>query len=84
MSKTGLTYVENPYDIERHEGLKELVHPILLKASDTSCSEIKNHFDMLDESPTSKVDVRGVILMDKKLLVIQEQADGHCQVSDVL
>ena len=76
MAKTGLTYTENPYDIERYEEMRDSTNELLAELSNASLEQIAFHFDHLDSDyPTPKVDVRGVVIKDGKILMIQEKTD---------
>lgn len=77
MAKTGLTYTENPYDTERYEELRDTTNQLLADLSDVDLSKIEYHFDNLDNDyPTPKVDVRGVVLKENKILLVREKSDG--------
>lgn len=77
MAKTGLTYTENPYDVERYEELRDMSNQMLADLSNASLADIKFHFDNLDNDyPTPKVDVRGMVIKDDKVLLIKEKTDG--------
>lgn len=76
MAKTGLTYSDNPYDVERYEEMKEMSDHLLLELGNMSLEDLRYQFGQLDDYPTPKVDVRGLILKDGKVLLIKEEADG--------
>ncbi|MEO9474581.1 MAG: NUDIX hydrolase [Cyclobacteriaceae bacterium] len=75
MAKTGLTYAKDPYDIERYEALAEQTNELLAEHSNLEQEDIDLHFEKLDPYPTPKVDVRGVILSEGKILLIKEKSD---------
>ncbi len=76
LAKTGLTYTENSYDIERYEEIRDTTHALLSDLSNASLDEVSMHFRELDDNyPTPKIDVRAVILKNDKLLLIQERTD---------
>lgn len=77
MARTGLTYTENPYDVERYEEMRETTNALLAELSNAKLDQVQFHFDQLDDDyPTPKVDVRGVLIQDGKLLLIQEKSDA--------
>lgn len=76
MAKTGLSYTENPYDVERYEELRDTSNALLAKWSEVEESEVRFYFDQLDTYPTPKVDVRGLVMREGKVLMIREKADG--------
>ena len=75
MAKTGLTYAKDAYDIERYEELRERTDELLEAHSNLDLEELNLHFEKLDPYPTPKVDVRGVILREGKVLLIKEKSD---------
>ncbi|MAE81914.1 MAG: ADP-ribose pyrophosphatase [Flammeovirgaceae bacterium] len=76
MAKTGLTYSENPYDIERYEEMRDSTNELLAQLSNAPLETFKFHFEELDNDyPTPKVDVRGLVMKEGKILLIQEKTD---------
>jgi len=76
IAHAGLTYTENKFDIERYEELKKISLNLL---SDLTCIEIgtiENIFINETGYQTPKVDIRGVIFKDEKLLMVKEKVDG--------
>lgn len=80
MAKTGLTYVENEYDRERYEELRDSTHEMLAQLSDLTIEQLHFYFDKLDSYPNPKVDVRGVVMRDGKILLVREKADGKWSI----
>ncbi|WP_421891788.1 NUDIX hydrolase [Marinoscillum sp.] len=76
LAKTGLTYAEDPYDRERYEELKESTNNLLGELVGVEVGKIISQFENLDDYPTPKVDVRGVIIKEGKILLIREKTDG--------
>lgn len=76
LSKVGLTYSQNSYDIERYEELVEKSHEMLQMLSNLEKADFAYHFKNLDDYPTPKVDVRGVVIQNDQILLIREKADG--------
>lgn len=76
LAKTGLTYAEDAYDRERYEELKESTNSLLSALMGVEVERIVAQFENLDDYPTPKVDVRGVILKEGKILLIREKTDG--------
>ncbi|MEQ8239314.1 MAG: NUDIX hydrolase N-terminal domain-containing protein [Cyclobacteriaceae bacterium] len=75
MAKIGLSYTENPYDQERYEELKTSTHDLLAQLTNFTPTAIAENFEKLDAYPTPKVDVRGLIIKEGKVLLIQEKVD---------
>lgn len=77
MARVGLSYTENPYDIERYEELREISENLTTMLTDASLEQVRGYFDHLDKYPTPKSDVRAAIFRDNKLLLIKETADDR-------
>ncbi len=76
MAKTGLSYTENPYDVERYEEMRDTTNALLAELSNANLDQVQFQFEQLDNDyPTPKVDVRGVVIRDHKILLIQEKSD---------
>lgn len=75
LSQSGLTYSGNPYDIERYKRLQEITAEIIASQSTLSKESVLNSFSMQAGYITPKVDVRGAVVHEGKILLIQESAD---------
>ena len=76
ISQSGLTYCKNDYDLERYHQIQEIATEILAKNSSLSMDAIKQSFSMQSGYATPKIDVRGAVIQEGKILLIKEQADG--------
>ncbi len=77
LSQSGLTYSGNEYDIERYKRLQEITAEMIASQSEiTKESVLEGFFSMQAGYITPKVDVRGAVIRDGKILLIQERADG--------
>jgi ADP-ribose pyrophosphatase YjhB (NUDIX family) len=73
----GLLYCNNEFDKERYLELSALSINMLHHTSEQSIETLKAAFVPAADYPTAKVDVRGMVLSaDKKILLVQESADG--------
>ena len=77
LSQSGLTYSGNQYDIERYKRLQEITAEIIENQSEISKESALDSFSMQAGYITPKVDVRGAVIRDGKILLIQERADGN-------
>lgn len=77
LSQSGITYSENPYDIERYKRLQEITAEMIASQSKISKESALDSFSMQAGYITPKVDVRGAVIRDGKILLIQERADGN-------
>ena len=77
LADTGLVYVEDDYNRERYEELREISLKLLSNVSKQPLSVLNDFFIPEKDYPTVKVDVRGFVLNDKnELLMAKEQVDG--------
>ncbi|MCR8844525.1 NUDIX hydrolase [Paenibacillus sp. SC116] len=76
IAQTGLTYTQNEYDIERYEALRDLSVDILANYTFTDKEKIALTFASDLGYATPKVDIRGVVFRDNKILLIREKIDG--------
>ncbi|MGB8983767.1 MAG: NUDIX hydrolase [Anaerolineales bacterium] len=77
LSQSGLTYSENPYDVERYRRLQEITAEMIANQSAIAKESALASFSMQAGYITPKVDVRGAVVRDGKILLIQEQTDGR-------
>jgi ADP-ribose pyrophosphatase YjhB (NUDIX family) len=77
LSQSGLTYSGNEYDIERYKRLQEITAEMIASQSEVSKTAVLESFSMQAGYITPKVDVRGAVVQDGKILLIQERADGN-------
>jgi ADP-ribose pyrophosphatase YjhB (NUDIX family) len=75
IAETGLTYKNNEYDSERYEQLKDLSFRMLSELSEQSVEIIQNLFSNAKGYQTPKVDVRGVVFNQEKILLVKEKVD---------
>ncbi|MDR3626127.1 MAG: NUDIX hydrolase [Ignavibacteriaceae bacterium] len=76
IAQNGLTYALNEFDIERYEQIKNISAEMMATNSDGDLEFIKGLFNNVDGYATPKVDVRGVVFKDGKILLVKEKADG--------
>ena len=75
LAQTGLHYSKDQFDTERYSRLRELSAEILAGSSNLSAVEILNWNKAEFGYTTPKVDVRGFILRENKVLLIREDMD---------
>jgi ADP-ribose pyrophosphatase YjhB (NUDIX family) len=76
MSQAGLAYSKNDFDLERYHRLQEISAEIISGQSKLEKEAILESFAIQDGYPTPKVDVRGAVVRDGKILLVQEITDG--------
>lgn len=76
ISQIGLAYSKDPYDIERYEQLRNLSLEILSEYTLVGTTKLKELFTNEVGYATPKVDIRGVVFSENKILLVREKADG--------
>ncbi len=76
LSQAGLAYSRNEFDIERYKRLQEIASEMIASQSELSKESILESFSMQAGYITPKIDVRGAVVRDNKILLVQERMDG--------
>lgn len=76
MSQAGLAYSKNDFDLERYRRLQEISAEIIAGQSALEKEAILESFSIQAGYPTPKVDVRGAVVRDGKILLVQEVTDS--------
>ncbi|MDF2880706.1 MAG: hypothetical protein K0R54_1263 [Clostridiaceae bacterium] len=76
IAQAGLEYSKDKYDLERFQQIRNLSVEILNEYTDISNDKIKDLFCNEVGYQTPKVDVRGAIFKDNKILLVKESVDG--------
>ena len=76
LAQTGLTFAESPYDIERYTAIRTIAAEMIAHGSGADTSRVLELFACDAGYATPKVDVRGVVFQDGKILLVQERSDG--------
>ncbi len=76
LANTGLHYARNNYDRERYSALRDIAAEMLADAADADVVKIALLLSADDGYITPKVDVRGAVFRDGKVLLVREAIDG--------
>lgn len=76
ISQAGLAYSKDIYDLERFEMLRDLSVEIMNQYTEVESDKIKTLFASETGYATPKVDVRGVVFEQDKILLVREKLDG--------
>ena len=76
MAQTALHYAKDPYEKERGEELQALAAEMMASSSNVTEAHWGTIFQNESGYATPKVDVRGAIFQDGKVLLSKEQDDG--------
>ena len=76
LAQAGLAYCTNDYDRDRYEEIKRISYAMFHEYTGTPVEKIPELFSSETAYPTPKVDIRGVVLRDNKILMVREKLDG--------
>lgn len=76
IAQNGLTYSNSPYDVERYKQLQLIAADVMATYTQTKPSEILELFQLEEGYATPKVDVRGAVFRDNKILLVREREDN--------
>jgi len=77
LAQTGLTYSKDPYERERCEEMRRIAAEMLEASSDIPATRWSNIFKNETGYATPKVDVRGAVFEDGKILLSREKDDDR-------
>ncbi len=76
LAQTGITYAQSPFDIQRYEEIRSIAAEMMARESMHPPSALIELFKIDRGYATPKVDVRGLVFRDGKLLLVREKEDG--------
>jgi HAD superfamily hydrolase (TIGR01509 family) len=76
IAQIGLTYAKDVFDLERYEALRQISVDILENYTSVGVDLIHLSFANEKGYATPKVDVRGVVFENNKILLVKEKIDG--------
>src|SRR5690606_18016819 len=77
LSQSGLAFSKDLYDIERYEELREISAEIMAEHTNLEINIINDLFTNETGYQTPKVDVRGVVFKNGKILMVKENIDNQ-------
>jgi ADP-ribose pyrophosphatase YjhB (NUDIX family) len=77
IAQTGLAFTRDPYDRERYTELAELVATLLARELAIPVGAARELWAGEHGYATPKVDVRGGLFVDERVLLVRERADGR-------
>jgi ADP-ribose pyrophosphatase YjhB (NUDIX family) len=75
LSQTGLTFSENDYERQRYTRLAEIAAEIMHSYTGLPAADLTANFLEQPGYATPKIDVRGAVVRDGKVLLVQERVD---------
>ncbi len=76
ISQTGIAYAQNAYDVERYTELSEIAAAIMAGPEPLGIALPKELFAAQAGYATPKVDVRGAVFQNGRVLLVRESEDG--------
>lgn len=76
IAQTGLAYSQNPFDIDRFQQVQHIAADMMATESNLEPAAILDLFKQETGYATPKVDVRGAVFQDDKILLVKERFDG--------
>ncbi|MBI5871436.1 MAG: NUDIX hydrolase [Actinobacteria bacterium] len=90
LCQTGLTFAETDYETQRYTRLNEIAAEIVASQTGESIERMVENFSAQPGYATAKIDVRGAVVRDGKILLVQERLDerwampgGWADVGDI-
>ncbi len=76
IAQNGLAYAESPFDVERYETIRGIATEMVESHSDVEPALLNDLFAGESGYATPKLDGRGVVFRDGKILLVRERSDG--------
>lgn len=76
IAQSGLLYTGNPFDVERYRALSGIATEMMVEGTGADPDAVRVVFDAQSGYATPKLDIRGVVFNDDKLLLVRELSDG--------
>ena len=76
LAQSGLQYTINPFDAERYHELSRIATEMMIAGTRADPDEVRVVFDAQSGYATPKLDIRGVVFKDEKLLLVRELVDA--------
>ena len=76
IAQAGITYSNDKFDIERFNMLKDISAEIISEYTEVEFKKVKDLLDSESGYLTPKVDIRGAIIKDNKILLVKESVDN--------
>ena len=90
LCQTGLAFAGTDYEVQRYTRLNEIAAEMIAGHTEISWDELVANFSAQPGYATAKIDVRGAVLRDGRILLVQERRDqkwcmpgGWADVGDI-
>jgi len=75
LCQTGLAFTQSDYETQRYERLIEIAAQIVADHTEADQEELVENFSFQPGYATAKIDVRGAVVRDGRILLVQERRD---------
>lgn len=76
LAQTGLNFTSDPYDSERYQEVRSIALEMLAASGAADPAELARLFESERGYATPKVDVRGAVIHQNRILLVREVSDG--------
>lgn len=76
IAQNGLAYSTNVFDIERFEAVRRIAAEMIADHAGMEAGQVEDVFALEQGYATPKVDVRGAVFQDDRILLVRENLDG--------
>ncbi|HEY9617391.1 MAG TPA: NUDIX hydrolase [Microcoleaceae cyanobacterium] len=76
IAQNGLTYSQNPFDLDRFQQVQQVAAEIMATYSSLEPAYVQKFFQQETGYATPKIDIRGAVFQDDKILLVKERFDG--------
>ncbi|MCU0567604.1 MAG: NUDIX hydrolase [Oculatellaceae cyanobacterium Prado106] len=76
IAQNGLTYSENPFDLDRFRQIRAIAIEMLTEGTNVEPGYLLNLFQQEEGYATPKVEVRGAVFWQDRILMVKEREDG--------
>jgi ADP-ribose pyrophosphatase YjhB (NUDIX family) len=76
LAQTGSHYADNEYQLQRYQRLMEIAAEMVSEYSDLEYPSVLRAFKVPIGYSTPKIDVRGAVFQNNRLLLVRERMDG--------
>jgi len=75
LAQNGLAFTSNEFDVQRYERLYEIAAEMMASQDATAANDWLEQFTTQRGYATPKIDVRGAVVREGKILLVQERSD---------
>jgi ADP-ribose pyrophosphatase YjhB (NUDIX family) len=77
LAQSGLAYCKNDFDLQRYRRLQGIAAEMIASQSELTMEAVLESFTLQTGYATPKIDVRGAVVREGKILLVQERIDNR-------